>query len=739
MQNTSTASEVEEHPTLARTKTREHKAAFRDSLLQSEPFAFGTRGARAASSDAIPLARGRSRSVIVESQGGLLRELTRQESNLREADAFENPLDSIQDRVCLAMVGLPARGKSYISKAIIRYLNFIGCPAKLFNAGNKRRTEGLAGTDASFFDASNASAKEKREEMAMETLDELLAWLHGATTGCGCGIFDATNTTAERRRAVAERCARESPHVTLLFVETICDDDEILTLNYRMKLVNDDYRGVDPAKALTDFKERVAKYEAVYQPLDDAEAAVADHDAAFIKMVDAGRKLVVSHSQSRVVASKVLGLLHSIHLGPRTIWLALVGETANDRKGVLGGDSPLSKEGLEYTRAVAAHVRQRERELRDEEEGDEAWDWATRRTKGHRYADNSTMVLCGTLRRYTQTSEILIAPSVGGTRAAAGGGGDGDGGGDGGGDGSGDAKPALSKAKTAPPRQKRSTIGATSSEAIAAARKAGELDGAAAEGSSSLPTAEGGVARQFSEEPRRVVVKLQRLNELCAGKLDSLTYEQMKEHFPREYGARAADKLNYRYPGAGGESYQDLILRLQESILMLEQTRGNIIVVCDRAVCRVLLAYFEGIDVVKMPYIDVEPGVLELRRSHSGFSCTHTRVTVGEATHAAGPGTRSTGQVPQALSRKNTSESDDGEEGGGAAGGAGPRNMSLVGGSCGALAEAFDSGALAEARVAATAAATAAGADDDLAAAAMSALGVAGGVDEDSLRRRLAQ
>ena len=235
-----------------------------------------------------------------------------------------------------------------------------------------------------------------------------------------------------------------------------------------------------------------------------------------------------------------------------------------------------------------------------------------------------------------------------------------------------------------------------------------------------------------------MVVKLQRLNELCAGKLDSLTYEQMKEHFPREYGARAADKLNYRYPGAGGESYQDLILRLQESILMLEQTRGNIIVVCDRAVCRVLLAYFEGIDVVKMPYIDVEPGVLELRRSHSGFSCTHTRVTVGEATHAAGPGTRSTGQVPQALSRKNTSESDDGEEGGGA-GGAGPRNMSLVGGSCGALAEAFDSGALAEARVAATAAATAAGADDDLAAAAMSALGVAGGVDEDSLRRRLAQ
>ena len=79
------------------------------------------------------------------------------------------------------------------------------------------------------------------------------------------------------------------------------------------------------------------------------------------------------------------------------------------------------------------------------------------------------------------------------------------------------------------------------------------------------------------------MLRLQALNELCAGKLDSLTYEQMKEHFPREYGARAADKLNYRYPGAGGESYSDLILRLQDTILMLEQTRGNIVVVCDRA------------------------------------------------------------------------------------------------------------------------------------------------------------
>ena len=57
--------------------------------------------------------------------------------------------DVIDERVVIAMVGLPARGKSYISKAIVRYLQFLGVSCKLFNAGNKRRDQGGAGAGAS--------------------------------------------------------------------------------------------------------------------------------------------------------------------------------------------------------------------------------------------------------------------------------------------------------------------------------------------------------------------------------------------------------------------------------------------------------------------------------------------------------------------------------------------------------------------------------------------------------------
>eukprot|EP00965_Chrysotila_dentata_P225433 6194751-Pleurochrysis_carterae.AAC.2 len=37
----------------------------------------------------------------------------------------------------------------------------------------------------------------------------------------------------------------------------------------------------------------------------------------------------------------------------------------------------------------------------------------------------------------------------------------------------------------------------------------------------------------------------------------------MKAKYPNEFKARLADKLHYRYPGVGGESYTDVIMRLQ--------------------------------------------------------------------------------------------------------------------------------------------------------------------------------
>ena len=68
----------------------------------------------------------------------------------------------LEEPVVLAMVGLPARGKSYLVKMLIRYLRWSGFDAEVFNVGSYRREIGLASADASFFDNTNADAKKVR-------------------------------------------------------------------------------------------------------------------------------------------------------------------------------------------------------------------------------------------------------------------------------------------------------------------------------------------------------------------------------------------------------------------------------------------------------------------------------------------------------------------------------------------------------------------------------------------------
>src|SRR5690348_10213094 len=42
-------------------------------------------------------------------------------------------------KLVIVMVGLPARGKSYISKKLARYLNWLQYNTRVFNAGERRR------------------------------------------------------------------------------------------------------------------------------------------------------------------------------------------------------------------------------------------------------------------------------------------------------------------------------------------------------------------------------------------------------------------------------------------------------------------------------------------------------------------------------------------------------------------------------------------------------------------------
>jgi broad specificity phosphatase PhoE len=85
------------------------------------------------------------------------------------------------------------------------------------------------------------------------------------------------------------------------------------------------------------------------------------------------------------------------------------------------------------------------------------------------------------------------------------------------------------------------------------------------------------------------IVQWKALDEIDAGVCDSMTYEAIAATMPEEYAARARNKFSYRYPR--GESYQDIVHRLEPVIIELQRQTSPVLIVSHQATLRVLYAY----------------------------------------------------------------------------------------------------------------------------------------------------
>ncbi|KAN0075914.1 6-phosphofructo-2-kinase domain containing protein [Elaphomyces granulatus] len=114
---------------------------------------------------------------------------------------------------------------------------------------------------------------------------------------------------------------------------------------------------------------------------------------------------------------------------------------------------------------------------------------------------------------------------------------------------------------------------------------------------------------QYFNEDDYDLKQMRMLDELYAGKMEGMTYEEIRERFPTEYNNRKKEKLHYRYPD-GGEGYLDVINRLRAVIIEVERMTDHVLLVSHRSVARVLLAYFLGLNRDEVANLDVPLGVL---------------------------------------------------------------------------------------------------------------------------------
>lgn len=81
-----------------------------------------------------------------------------------------------------------------------------------------------------------------------------------------------------------------------------------------------------------------------------------------------------------------------------------------------------------------------------------------------------------------------------------------------------------------------------------------------------------------------------------------MTYEEIQQKFPDDFKSRDQNKFTYRYPR--GESYEDVVVRLEPVMMELER-QGNVLVVSHQAVLRCVLAYFLDKSPSELPYLEV--------------------------------------------------------------------------------------------------------------------------------------
>jgi len=137
-------------------------------------------------------------------------------------------------------------------------------------------------------------------------------------------IYDATNSTNSRRERILQECTEYEnaigQSVGLIFIESVCDDEELLEDNYRMKIsVSPDYKDMTEEEALVDVRERVRKYEEAYETIED-------DSLSYIKLFNFSSKILANQIYGRM-SKAVVPALSAWHIGQRPIYLCRAGET----------------------------------------------------------------------------------------------------------------------------------------------------------------------------------------------------------------------------------------------------------------------------------------------------------------------------------------------------------------------------------------------------------------------------
>lgn len=109
----------------------------------------------------------------------------------------------------------------------------------------------------------------------------------------------------------------------LIFLESFCDDPDIISANVDLKVNagDPDYKDMSRDEARRDFLRRIAEYEAVYQ-------TVTEPNLSYLRIKNVGSQVTVCQIHG-YLQSRVAYYLMNLHIKPRSIFFSRVRASAH--------------------------------------------------------------------------------------------------------------------------------------------------------------------------------------------------------------------------------------------------------------------------------------------------------------------------------------------------------------------------------------------------------------------------
>ncbi len=246
----------------------------------------------------------------------------------------------MSSQLYIAMVGLPARGKSVVAKKLKENLEKEGFRIQVFNNGDVRRRLMPENTSqADFYDPHNQEAARLREEFALVNIYEAKNYLRD---GGQVAILDATNVSRARRNKL--RC-----HLTdhpLLFIECVNTDEDLVDASIARKTKLPEFSHLTTEKAFKSLEDRVQHYFNIYQPLEDEY----DH-----VVLDSLNNSILKERVRAVLPfyPRIRDILVSDWV--KSLFLARHGQSMDNVDLRIGGNSGLTEKGKAQAEALARH------------------------------------------------------------------------------------------------------------------------------------------------------------------------------------------------------------------------------------------------------------------------------------------------------------------------------------------------------------------------------------------------